>query len=137
MNHQAQDHCAAPLDQQAPVLLVEDMAMVRAAVTSLLQAAGHSVVTAADGEEALEHLRNGVRPCVIILDLNMPRKDGFEFRMDQMNDPQFARIPTAAYSSAPWLRGKAEAFGLVFFHKPSDHAQLIAFVASHRPDPRS
>jgi len=137
MNHEAQDHCAAPLDQHPPVLLVEDMATVRAAVVSLLQAAGHSVVTAADGQEALEHLRNGVRPCVIILDLHMPRKDGFEFRMDQMKDPRFSRIPTAAYSSAPWLRGKAEAFGLVFFHKPSDHAELIAFVASHRTGPHS
>ena len=119
-------------DEQAPVLLVEDMAMVRAAVARHLRAAGYAVVTAADGEEALEHLRNGVRPCAIILDLVMPRKDGFAFRIDQMNDPRFAPIPTAAYSSAPWLRGRAEAFGLVFFHKPSDNAKLVAFIASHR-----
>ena len=48
------------LDEQAPVLLVDDMAVVRVSVATCLQAEGHLVVTAANGEEALELLRNGL-----------------------------------------------------------------------------
>ena len=62
------------------------MTVVRATVATCLQAEGHLVVTAADGEEAMELLRNELTPFAIILDPVMPRKNGFQFRMAQMNE---------------------------------------------------
>ena len=56
----------------------------------------------------------------------MPRKNGFQFRMAQMNDRRLAQIPAAAYSSAPWLKERAESLGVEFFHKPLDNEALLA-----------
>ena len=65
-----------PANARGPILLVEDHADLREAMTSLLEAFGYGVVTAADGGEALDHLRRGTAPSLIVLDLEMPRKDG-------------------------------------------------------------
>jgi two-component system response regulator MprA len=95
----------------------------------LLRAEGYGVVTAADGEQALERLQAGLEPCVIVLDLVMPRKNGFEFRTDQMRTPRFATIPTLAYSSDERFRGRSERLGIPFFRKPHDLAQLLDAIA--------
>ena len=72
------------MDAHAPpcVLIVEDNADARAAFEALLEQKGFGVVTAGDGEEALEVLRAGLKPRLILLDLMMPRKDGWQFRRE-------------------------------------------------------
>ena len=58
------------------VLLVEDDVDVRNAACDLLESEGSTVIAAGDGREALDLLRAGLRPSVIVLDLTMPRMDG-------------------------------------------------------------
>jgi len=83
-----------------PVLLVEDHWNVREALAATLEEFGHEVKVASDGAEALQLLRAGLHPCVILLDLMMPVMDGFAFRREQRADPALAEIPIIVVSGA-------------------------------------
>lgn len=61
------------------VLVVDDDCDQRSAVAELLTLAGYEVVSACDGLDALELLRAGLRPALIVLDLSMPRMGGRAF----------------------------------------------------------
>ncbi|HVT08740.1 MAG TPA: response regulator [Polyangia bacterium] len=75
------------------VLVIEDDSDVRNALAELLSTEGYDVSLTADGGEALEKLRGGLRPSVILLDLMMPNVDGWDFRRAQLDDPSLAAIP--------------------------------------------
>jgi two-component system, chemotaxis family, chemotaxis protein CheY len=61
------------------VLVIDDDADQRAVVAELLSHHGYVVVAASDGQEALDQLAGGLRPKLIVLDLTMPRMDGWSF----------------------------------------------------------
>ncbi|MES1210110.1 MAG: response regulator [Pseudomonadota bacterium] len=75
------------------VLVIEDDTDVRNALAELLSGEGYAVSLTADGGEALDKLRAGLRPSVILLDLMMPNVDGWDFRRAQLDDPSLAAIP--------------------------------------------
>ena len=74
----------------ASVLVVEDDTSLRKGMVALLEATGMTAIEAVDGEDALQLLRHGLAPSVILLDLAMPRMDGWHFRAQQTLDPRFA-----------------------------------------------
>src|SRR6266404_3592142 len=86
------------------VLLVEDDVDSRDALTANLEGFGLVVCEAIDGQEALEQLAAGYRPCAILLDLMMPRMDGWKFRDTQRRDPELCRLPVALMSACTDLR---------------------------------
>src|SRR2546427_6368423 len=95
----------------APVLVIEDNTEVRQALVALLEAEGYGVVEAGDGVSALRLLRAGeVRPCLIVLDLMMPRMSGWDFRMEQNSDRRLAAIPVVVVPADP-LAAQAERMG--------------------------
>src|SRR5438128_1305372 len=115
-----------------PVLIVDDDADVRDAMEFLLRSEGYRTVTAADGDDALTKLRAGLEPCLILLDLMMPWKDGFQFRQEQMRDPRLSAIPVVVLSGrhqpeidAPLLNAAA------YVQKPVDPATLLPLIAQH------
>ena len=120
---------------EKPILIVEDDHDLRDALEYLLRACGYQVVAAVDGEDAIEHLRKGVDPCLILLDLLMPRKDGFQFRAEQLQSAKFAKIPTIAYSgvyTGVGLRQKAGALGITtVLEKPVDYNGLLDLIEQH------
>ncbi len=61
------------------ILVVDDDPTVREALRELLSGEGYAVVTADDGQDALDRLGAMEPPCLILLDLRMPRVDGWEF----------------------------------------------------------
>ena len=83
----------------ATVLLLEDNADVREMMATALKLAGHTVVPAADGSEALRLLKDGLRPRLILLDLMMPVMDGWAFRAALEQDPALTRIPVVVVSA--------------------------------------
>jgi CheY-like chemotaxis protein len=116
------------------VLIVEDDPDVREMLTSLLTRAGFHAVSAEDGLEAL-HLLRTVRhrapeaPCLVLLDLKMPRLGGSEFRRAQLGDPTVANVPIAVMSGASDLEQRAAAMGAVAsLTKPLDVDELIQVV---------
>jgi CheY-like chemotaxis protein len=84
------------------VLVVEDDSAIRDTLCDVIRAQGYRVEGAADGLAALETLRWGARPCVILLDLQMRVMTGWEFRREQQADPAIARIPVVAMTAGRW-----------------------------------
>ncbi len=116
------------------VLIVEDDRETREMLAALLATEGFHAVAAEDGLEAL-HLLRTVRhrapdvPCLVLLDLRMPRLGGGEFRRAQLGDPTVASVPVAVMSGAVDAEQKAQALGAVAtVTKPIDLDALIAIV---------
>ena len=116
------------------VLIVEDDPDVREMLATLLVTEGFYAVAAEDGLEAL-HLLRAVRhrapqvPCLILLDLMMPRLSGNEFRRAQLGDPTVAAVPVAVMSGAVDLEQRAQALGAVAtLSKPIDCELLLKVV---------
>jgi CheY-like chemotaxis protein len=116
------------------VLIVEDDAHTREMLATLLTTEGFHPVAAEDGLEAL-HLLRAVRrrapdvPCLVLLDLTMPRLGGHEFRRAQLGDPSLAGIPVAVMSGAIDAAVHAQALGAVAtVLKPIDLDLLLGVV---------
>src|SRR5688572_12699410 len=83
---------------QKTVLLVEDDRFLRRAAEATLRQSGFTVVTAADGEEALRQA-GAARPDIVLLDLIMPKLQGFEVLRRLKDDPATATIPVIVLSN--------------------------------------
>ena len=114
------------------VLLVEDNADSRDALEMVLRAGGFDVTAAEDGQDALERLRRGFEPAVILLDLMMPRKDGWEFRREQVRDPRLADIPVVILSGHAPLAWSANQLGVRdYLKKPVEIDDLLGLVSRY------
>lgn len=105
------------------VLIIEDERTTRDSLTELLGKDGRAIIGAADGQEALERLTEMPRPCLILLDLSMPRMDGWEFLRRQSADPSIAGIPTIVLSGSALPAGAKHQLA-----KPVDVDRLLALV---------
>jgi CheY-like chemotaxis protein len=82
----------------APVMLIEDDPDIRSMISQLLELEGWRVVACVDGTEALDVLRRGERPFLILLDLMMPGMNGWQFRAEQARDSALSAIPVVVLS---------------------------------------
>jgi two-component system, chemotaxis family, chemotaxis protein CheY len=107
------------------VLVVEHDAALREVLERVLHCAGFAPVTAPSGAEALSVLRLGVPAKVIVLDLEMPERDGWAFRCEQRRDPKLSQIPVII-ASPPHERLPPGMVADAVLRKPIDLDQLIA-----------
>jgi CheY-like chemotaxis protein len=114
------------------ILVVEDDAGAREALSDILREEGFDVTQAANGREALDQLRDGMRPCVILLDLVMPVMDGWEFRQRQLSEATLAPIPVVVLTATTGDGPEAVPASDVL-RKPVDFEALLARVESHCP----
>ncbi|HEY3360215.1 MAG TPA: response regulator [Polyangia bacterium] len=111
------------------ILLVEDDPEIRASMSDILEQHGYYVRTAANGVEALEQLRESGSITIILLDLMMPRMNGFEFRERQLQDPTLATLPVIVITAYGQMAEKVAALGQVpCLRKPVDYQELIALI---------
>lgn len=82
------------------ILIVEDDELIRRAMQMVLEWEGYEVVCVNNGQEALDFLRSGRCPALIVLDIMMPVLDGQQFREEQLRDPSIASIPVIVVSAA-------------------------------------
>jgi signal transduction histidine kinase len=109
------------------ILVVEDDPEILGALSGLLEEEGYDVQSVADARDALDRLRQGPAPELIILDLMMPGMDGWEFRTIQRADPILASIPVVAISAD--TSAKAAAIDATsFLRKPFRFAELLSTV---------
>ncbi len=101
-----------------------------------LEQEGHLTVGAANGEEALDLLAQGYdRPSLILLDLVMPRMDGWEFLARIDEQPDLRLIPVALMSAHPSVQRafdrdrRAEGSRHLLLPKPVDVRRLLSLVA--------
>lgn len=86
------------------VLVVDDNHDIRVALSDILEDEGYAVLHAENGLEALDQLRKArPTPCLILLDLMMPKMDGAGFLRVQRTDPAISSIPVVIVSAN--LRG--------------------------------
>lgn len=108
------------------VLLIEDDPDIRAIIADVLSSDGYSVDEAGDGLEGLQLARER-HPDVILLDLMMPRMDGWAFREAQRADEDLAGIPVVVVSAAMAERVHAIC-ATAHLHKPFDMDELLGVV---------
>jgi two-component system response regulator MprA len=113
------------------ILLVEDDADLREMMAQMLELEGFDPVLACDGADALEKLHAGLPPPhVIVLDMMMPRMDGWTFRQHQTRDPTISEIPVVVLSAAPRAT-LASAAPAAILEKPFDLDRLLTTVRAH------
>ena len=112
------------------VLVVEDDADLREMMAQILTLEGFEIDTAIDGVDALARLAAGGHPTVILLDMMMPRMDGWAFVSRQAETPAIAGIPVVVVSAAPRdrLRGVRAA---AILQKPLNFDELLTAVRAH------
>ena len=113
------------------VLVVEDDEDLREMMAQLLRTEGFEPELAGDGVEALDKLRaRPDHPHIILLDMMMPRMDGWTFCRQQSRDPGLADIPVVIVSAAPKDQLKSLAAAAVVT-KPFDYRALIETLRQH------
>jgi CheY-like chemotaxis protein len=93
----------------------------------------NKLVTTTNGEEALAYLKdpNNEQPCLILLDLNMPKMDGIEFLRIIKADPVLRRIPVVALTTSTEEQDVVESFQLGvagYMVKPVDYKKFVEAV---------
>jgi CheY-like chemotaxis protein len=116
-------------------MVVEDDRDTREVVKLLLELEGMRVTEASDGFEALDRLHqlremDPERPCVIVLDIMMPRCSGPEFRRRQLSDPLIADVPIIVLSAVADQMRTDELHPFASVAKPFDPDQLVDIVRS-------
>ncbi len=90
------------------ILVVDDDQDIRESLRAALEDAGYGVLSAAHGDQALSLLAENPRlPDLILLDLMMPIKDGWQFRAAQREDPKWRGIPVVIISAGGNVEQKA------------------------------
>ncbi len=113
------------------VMVVDDSLTVRKFTGRLIERQGYTLMVARDGVEALEKLQETL-PDVMLVDIEMPRMDGFELTRNVRADPRLAHIPIVIISSrtAEKHRNHASEIGVdAFLGKPYPEDELLALIA--------
>ena len=114
------------------VLIVEDDPEIRAGLRDLLADEGCTLVEAANGLQAIEYLKTGSRPKLIVLDLAMPVVNGWEFRIAQRANPAIAEIPVVILSARPEEAADLAWLGIAdFFPKPIDVERFLGTIRQY------
>jgi CheY-like chemotaxis protein len=115
------------------VLVVDDDPDVREMLRVALKSEGYEVATAANGVDALHHLRSTPETCVVLLDLLMPLMDGGAFRAALARDRSLSWIPVVVMSGGFEVARQARELGArSFVPKPVDLDRLRRVLGSIR-----
>ena len=120
----------APAVHQLTALVVDDSITMRRVTQRLLERHGVRVLTARDGLDAVTVLQEHV-PDVILLDIEMPRMDGYQFATHVRNDPECRDIPIIMITSRSGEKHRARAIEIGvndYLSKPYQEDQLIRAI---------
>lgn len=115
------------------VLVVDDSLTVRKITGKLLEREGYQVLTAKDGVDALEQMKNSL-PDILLVDIEMPRMDGYDLTRAVRGDPRTRGIPIIIITSrtAEKHRNQAAQLGVnAFLGKPYEEAELLEHLIRH------
>jgi len=118
-------------DKRTFAMVVDDSITVRRVTQRLLERNGMRVLTARDGMDAVALLQDNV-PDIILLDIEMPRMDGYEVAAHVRNDPRLKNVPIIMITSRVGEKHRARAIELGvddYLGKPYQEAQLLDAIA--------
>ena len=114
------------------VLVVDDESSVRLMLTRLLQLAGYDAVSAMDGAAGYAMLESDPTIQFVVLDLMMPRMDGWKFRQLQQQDARLTAVPTVILTGAPLPRiVDADLRAVDYLLKPVSLERLLSVVRQY------
>ena len=114
------------------MLVVEDDPDIRELLEEMLDAGGHRVLTASNGEEALRALDGLDGPCLVLLDLMMPVMSGFAVLDELGRRPDRGRVSVLLISANAQVEQAARGAGVVgFVRKPFELDDVLAMVDTH------
>tara|TARA_R100001129_G_C5278253_1_gene236110 strand:- start:734 stop:1174 length:441 start_codon:yes stop_codon:yes gene_type:complete len=119
----------------ATVMVVDDSVTVRKVTSRFLLREGFSVITARDGLEAMTLLQEH-RPDLMLLDIEMPRMDGFEVARRVKGSSELKQIPIIMITSRSGKKHRDRAFSLGVEHymgKPYQEQELLKAMANLMP----
>jgi chemosensory pili system protein ChpA (sensor histidine kinase/response regulator) len=125
-----------PDDMRPTALVVDDSITVRRVTERFLQRHGMRVLTAKDGLDAISVLQD-TKPDVILLDIEMPRMDGYEFASHVRNDERYADVPIIMITSRVGDKHRARAIELGvndYLGKPYQDVQLLEAIQRQLED---
>ena len=117
------------------VMVVDDSLTVRKVSQRLLVREGYQVILAKDGVDALQQLQ-AVKPDVMLVDIEMPRMDGFDLTRNVRNDERLKDVPIIMITSrtADKHRNYAQELGVnAYFGKPFQEDVLLEAISSYLP----
>ncbi|MDA8350477.1 MAG: response regulator, partial [Pseudomonadota bacterium] len=120
-----------PADRRILAMVVDDSITVRRVTQRLLERNGMRVLTARDGMDAVALLQDQV-PDIILLDIEMPRMDGYEVAAHVRNDPRLRAVPIIMITSRVGEKHRARAieFGVDdYLGKPYQETELLEAIA--------
>ena len=109
-----------------PILVVEDDGDTRRLLASVLGKAGYAIVTAEDGQQAIDLLASGIRPRLLIVDLILPKVTGEDVVRFAHEDPTLRHAPVMVISGVP--RAQIQVIADAIISKPFQLAEIIATV---------
>ena len=116
------------------IILVDDSATMIMSIKTTLEMNGHQVDTASDGVAALEKLSKGLKPDLIITDVNMPKMGGMELIKNIKALPGFKLIPILTPTTDSDKRTEAKKLGATgWLVKPVVSADLVAAIKQVLP----
>ena len=124
--------CGRPPTNRPLVVLVDDDPSIRETVAFILEMEGFQVVTSPDGEAGLAAVRR-LRPRVVLLDVMMPRRDGFQVCRDIRSDRDLGEVAVVMLSALSQQadRERALAAGAhSYLTKPFDENELLGLLRS-------
>ncbi|WP_165678121.1 response regulator [Metapseudomonas otitidis] len=111
------------------ILIVDDSSTMLMSVRQTLELAGYAVETARDGVEAMGRLKTGLRPDLMITDINMPNMNGLELIRNARTVLRFTPILTLTTESDASKRDEAKRLGATgWLVKPVAGADLLKVV---------
>jgi CheY-like chemotaxis protein len=120
-----------------PILLVEDDHVDIMTIQRALKEihVGNTVISRENGEAGLDYLRDPAqeRPCIILLDLNMPIMNGIEFLQQIKLDAALRRIPVVVLTTSEEQQDKVRSFDLGvagYMAKPVDYRRFVEMIRS-------
>ncbi len=119
-----------PSDDRPLAMVVDDSITVRRVMERFLERNGMRVVTAKDGMDAVSHLQDN-KPDIILLDIEMPRMDGYEFASHVRNDERFSNVPIIMITSRVGDKHRARAIEIGvndYLGKPYQDAKLLEAI---------
>ena len=119
-----------PSDDRPLAMVVDDSITVRRVMERFLERNGMRVVTAKDGMDAVSVLQEQ-KPDIILLDIEMPRMDGYEFASHVRNDERFSAVPIIMITSRVGDKHRARAIELGvndYLGKPYQDSQLLEAI---------